>query len=305
MKDSKIEWCHHTFNPWWGCTKVSGHPGCAHCYAEAFSKRTGRAKWGKGEQRVLMSDSYWLAPLKWNAAAKAKGVRERVFCASMADVFDEEVSDEWRWRLFGLIANCDQLDWLLLTKRPHKARAFLEDEDLMNAAMSEGEAQKLYHEQTGEDPSLWFSVHFPLPNVQLGMSVSNQKTFDDNINFLTASPAAARFISYEPALGHVDFNLNAINHGMKLIDWIIVGGESGPGARPFDVEWARSTIKQCRGGHAAPFVKQLGRHPTMRVSGVPSMIFLDDKKGGTISEWTGTLEDLRVREFPTVHSPSI
>jgi len=116
-KDSKIEWTHHTFNPWWGCVKVS--PGCEHCYAEAFAKRVGKKVWGAQSDRRFFGDPHWREPLKWHDEAVITGERRRVFCASMADVFEDR--DELiphRIRLFQLIANTPKLDWLLLTKRP-------------------------------------------------------------------------------------------------------------------------------------------------------------------------------------------
>src|SRR6185503_17179454 len=116
-RDSKIEWTHHTFNPWWGCTKVS--PGCKHCYAETWAKRVGKALWGPKAPRREPSDAYWRQPLAWNADALRRGRRARVFCASMADVFEDRRDlDASRERLWQLIAESPKLDWLLLTKRP-------------------------------------------------------------------------------------------------------------------------------------------------------------------------------------------
>ncbi|HEY2512934.1 MAG TPA: DUF5131 family protein, partial [Polyangiaceae bacterium] len=117
VANSKIQWTDHTFNPWWGCQRVS--PGCEHCYAEAFAKRTGHGVWGPTAQRRFFGEAHWKEPLKWNEAAKRSGQRARVFCASMADVFE----DRWelephRARLAGLIRVTPHLDWLLLTKRP-------------------------------------------------------------------------------------------------------------------------------------------------------------------------------------------
>lgn len=345
MKNSKIEWTDHTFNPWWGCAEVPGHPGCAHCYAKAWAARTGRVKWGRGENRLLMSDFYWNEPLRWNEQAKKDGIRPRVFCASMADVFDAEVPDEWRHRLFGLIALCDQLDWLILTKRPALARDYFKE--ITNAAFAEGDAQNLYHKRTGKDPSLWLAVHFPLPNVIIGTSVSDQKTADEYIPLLLQVPAERRMISYEPALGPVDFDhwilgrcnacdetyygwqrwldpttkevseaptgLSECGHCgrefpddqrsecyTKPIDWIIVGGESGPKARPFNIEWARETIAQCKDAGVPCFVKQLGSAPYEAYFGAAPQAELKvftkpaDPKGGDPAEWP---EDLRVREF--------
>lgn len=301
MKDSKIEWTDHTFNPWWGCTKVPGHPGCAHCYAEAFSKRTGRAKWGKGEKRVIMSRDYWNQPLQWDRCAAAAGKRARVFCASMADVFDAEVPDMYREALFETICETRNLDWLLLTKRPDQAKRFYDeyifkhsDGRVMPAYLRGSHAKKL------------------LPNVWLGVSVSDQETADKYIPELLKVPAVCHFISYEPAVGPVNFYraTNTIVSTEKIgIDWIIVGGESGPKSRPFHTEWARSTVQQCAAARVACFVKQLGAKPLItRPDGDDAATLMDfplklkDAKGGDMSEWPGMLEDLRVRAFPTLHA---
>src|SRR3979490_3351945 len=119
MKNSLIEWTHHTWNPWSGCTKVS--PGCAHCYAETLSKRWGKDIWGPGKERQRTSAAYWRQPLRWDRESASIGERKRVFCASMADVFDSEVPRQWRSDLFDLIRKTQHLDWLLLTKRPEEA----------------------------------------------------------------------------------------------------------------------------------------------------------------------------------------
>ena len=114
-ENTKIEWADHTFNPWTGCTKVG--PGCDHCYAEGWAKRSGQVQWGHGAARRRTSEANWKQPMRWNAEAERIGVRYRVFCASLADVFDNEVPAEWRADLFDLIAKTPNLDWLLVTKR--------------------------------------------------------------------------------------------------------------------------------------------------------------------------------------------
>jgi protein gp37 len=116
-KNSHIEWTHHTFNPWWGCAKVS--PACQHCYAEAWAKRVGARVWGAKAPRRFFGNDHWNEPLKWNSEAKKNRIRYRVFCASMADVFEDRIDlDLWRARLWDLIDATPYLDWLLLTKRP-------------------------------------------------------------------------------------------------------------------------------------------------------------------------------------------
>src|SRR5205814_2553649 len=140
-QNSKIEWTDHTFNPWVGCTNVS--PGCDHCYAESWSKRSGLVKWGNSPRRRT-SEAYWRAPSKWQggaAAFQAKyGRRQRVFCASLADVFDNKAESEWRSDLFKLIAATPSLDWLLLTKRPQNIKKMLPSDwpDIFVRINSEG-----------------------------------------------------------------------------------------------------------------------------------------------------------------------
>jgi protein gp37 len=175
-ENSKIEWCDHTFNPWIGCQKVS--PGCDHCYAEAqnaFRKWNG-GTWGPHAPRKRTSDRYWKNPLKWNAEAglfeRRHDHRPRVFCASLADVFDNQVSPSLREDLFELIRECGRLDWLLLTKRPQNILKML--------------------------PADWADGY---ANVWLGMTAEDQPHFDQRWKHLLHVPAAIKFISYEPALG--------------------------------------------------------------------------------------------------------
>src|SRR5437764_65612 len=164
--NSGIQWTDHTFNPWIGCTKVS--PGCDHCYAEAWAKRYGTATWGSGQPRKPTSESNWNLPRKWNRQAEAEGRRYRVFCASLADVFDNEVPEEWRHRLFQLIKKTPHLDWLLLTKRIGNADDMLPTDHLLCA---------------------------PWPNIWLGASIVNQTEADRDIPKLLTTPARIRFLS--------------------------------------------------------------------------------------------------------------
>lgn len=244
MKDSKIEWCDHTFNPWMGCTKVS--PACDHCYAEVSGPaRVHRARgvemWGPQGQRVRTSAANWRQPLRWNAEAQRLGVRYRVFCASLADVFDNAVPDEWRLDMFQLIGDTPNLDWLLLTKRIGNA------EGMYQAAMGPSWA----------DNAAWPS------NVWIGATVVNQAEANRDIPKLLAVPAAKRFLSMEPLLEHVIvFSLDGpvdVPHGAKSpIDWVIVGGESGPHARPMHPAWVRDMADQCAEAGVAFFFKQWG-----------------------------------------------
>lgn len=289
--DSKIEWTDHTFNPWVGCTKIS--PGCDHCYAEGWAKRSGLVKWG-GERRRT-SSAYWRQPLKWNVEAQRTGVRARVFCASLADVFDNDVPWGWRADLFRVIRSTPALSWLLLTKR------------IGNVL-----------------PSLKALGCDRLPeNVWLGITVVNQEEADRDIPKLLAAPAWMRFLSCEPLLGPMDFDhewfesesfghaddcnddlcaLNADEHScagqvcpQPSIDWVIVGGESGPGARPFTLGWGKDIVRQCRAADVPVFVKQVGANPVNREGERCPHIL--DRKGKVMEEWP---EALRVREFPTI-----
>lgn len=254
MKDSKISWTDHTFNPWWGCVKVS--PGCEHCYAETFSKRTGHHIWGpaKTTPRRLFGDKHWAEPIKWNRQAAAVGERQRVFCASMADVFEDhsDVVDA-RDRLFALIDRTPHLDWLLLTKRPENIRHLW--------------------------PFGWYGEEFTWPNVWIGTSVENQAAAEQRIPALLEVPAAIRFLSCEPLLEPVNLqawfrwcpscgaprrDASAMRCGfceaypqvLNTIHWVIAGGESGPHARPMDLGWARSLRDQCQAAGTAFFMKQ-------------------------------------------------
>jgi protein gp37 len=221
---SSIEWTHHTFNPWWGCSKVS--PACEHCYAEAWAKRVGKSLWGLRAERRFFSDAHWREPLRWNARAAAAGVRRRVFCASMADVFEarDELRDA-RERLWILIADTPALDWLLLTKRPEHVAACV---------------------PWGND---WPQ------NVWLGTTVETQRWAQERIPHLLSNAARVRFLSCEPLLGPLDL---AEWLGRGRVDWVIAGGESGPKARPMDPIWPTSVRDQCKHAGVAFHFKQWG-----------------------------------------------
>lgn len=221
MRDSRIEWTDHTFNPWWGCTKVSA--GCAGCYAEAMSKRTGNRVWGDQAPRRFFGAHHWAQPLKWDAEARSSGRRARVFCASMADVFEDRqdlVAE--RERLWALIRATPHLDWLLLTKRAEHIAGML--------------------------PADWGNG---FPNVWLGTTVEDKDAYR-RISHLTETPAVVRFLSVEPMLqGLPDLWLQGI-------DWVIVGGESGPRNRRLAADWAREVRDACKSCHLPFFFKQWG-----------------------------------------------
>ena len=302
-QDSKIQWTHHTFNPWRGCTKVS--PGCEHCYAETMSKRNPSVlgEWGPNGKRVIAAESYWRQPLAWDRAAAKAWERHRVFCASLADVFeDRKELHRPRLRLFRLIEATPNLDWLLLTKRPEnvmpalKQAAMLDDSEFVTA---------------------WYFRSRVPHNVWLGVSVEDQQRADERIPLLLQTPAAVRFLSCEPLLGPISLrNVPGLNklpavhaaegRGHAGIDWVIVGGESGPGSRPFQVEWARSLRDQCKAAGVPFFLKQLGSNPvephyqdTRPTTMIHLPMSLRDKKGGDMAEWPA---DLRIREFPQVEN---
>lgn len=236
-ENSKIEWTHHTFNPWIGCQKVG--PGCDHCYAESWDARglQGRAsRWGAHAARTRTSAANWRKPLAWDKAAAAAGERHRVFCASLADVFDNHPSilPEWRADLWALIAATPHLDWMLLTKRPGNIDRML--------------------------PHGWVGGW---PNVWLGCTVVDQAEADRDIPKLLSIPARVRFLSMEPLLGPVDLTrwIGIEGDGASMgfgIDLVIVGGESGPGARPMHPDWVHSLRDQCIAAGVAFHFKQWG-----------------------------------------------
>ncbi|WP_454908418.1 phage Gp37/Gp68 family protein [Variovorax gossypii] len=260
--NSKIEWTDHTFNPWIGCTKVSvaatGGGGCDGCYAEVSTparvlRSVGAETWGTGAPRMRTSNATWRMPVRWNAQHDAfqaqHGRRQRVFCASLADVFDNAVDPEWRRDLFALIAATPNLDWLLLTKRIGNA------EGMIARALCE-------HDVVGGPEQL---PEWPWPNVWLGATVINQAEADRDIPKLLAVPAAKRFLSMEPLLGPVYLDPRLITplegcsqEGHRFIDWVIVGGESGPDARPMHPDWARSLRDQCAAASVPFLFKQHG-----------------------------------------------
>lgn len=229
-KGTEISWAHHTFNPWWGCRKVS--EACKHCYADVINNRhmvdwARTASWGVDGGRPVAPAHIWAEPVKWNASAGAKATRETVFCASMADVFEDRVDlDASRARLFRLIEQTPNLDWLLLTKRiEHVARL------------------------------VPWGRHWP-SNVWLGTSTENQKRVDERIEHLLASHAKLKFISAEPMLSAIDLG-SSLTRGL---DWVICGGESGNGSRPMLIEWARSLRDQTKRAGKAFHLKQWGWH---------------------------------------------
>jgi len=281
MGKSKISWTDYTFNPWIGCTKIS--EGCVNCYAERDNKfrNWNPNGWGKGVPRHRTSGANWLKPHKWNNKAKADGIRYKVFCASLADVFDDEVDGYWRIELLALIEQTKNLDWLLLTKRPENVMDMVD----------------------------WKS--FP-DNVWMGVTAENQKRADERIPELLKIPAKVRFVSAEPLLENIDFSKymwpvharwsavhktpeDAILAGdtvtyhrqhlvsvhSRFIDWIITGGESGKEAREMNPYWARFIQTQCKRARVSFFMKQMSGNTKALRNDIP--------------------EDLKVQEFPLVY----
>jgi len=271
---TKIEWCDATINFWWGCTKVS--PGCAHCYAESLSYRFGDDIWGKGKPRrkikgaVAMAEKLNRQYLERNPEPH-QGIeqRPRVFCSSMADWLDPEVPIEWLAEMLDTIRRTPHLDWLLLTKRPELWRELIESAMLslkLNSTPEKGrygDGWELYdwlgNWNCGDAPQ----------NVWIGTSVEDQKRADERIPALLEIPAKVRFLSCEPLLGPVD--LGALitfipddTHWIECcpiivgIHWVIVGGESGPYARPMQPDWARGLLWQCCKANVPFFFKQWG-----------------------------------------------
>lgn len=255
---TEIQWTDSTFNPWWGCARVS--EACQHCYAESWAKRFG-VEWGKKAERRTFGDKHWNEPLRWNRQADAAGVRRLVFCASMADVFEDhpELPPE-RERLWELITATPALTWQLLTKRP---------ENIM-----------------GMVPEAWLDG-WP-SNVWAGTTVETQRWAEERLPHLLEVPAPVRFVSCEPLFGPVDLGLQ-VDHRCHerdhittdvwfqcldcstedrivdwtypdgfQIDWVIAGGESGPKAQPSNPDWFRSLRDQCEAASVPYLFKQWG-----------------------------------------------
>lgn len=290
MKDSKIEWTDHTFNPWIGCTKVS--PGCANCYAETqdvrrFSKTLpGCSKdapvshWGKGASRYRTKAANWEEPVKWDREAAARieafrpGMsrvdvplaRPRVFCASLADWLDDEVPVEWLADLLELVHRTPHLDWLLLTKRPEKWRKRMDDAYARLFLRGQETYRWLMAWRDGNPPA----------NVWIGTTMEDQARAVERMPHLASIPARVHFVSAEPLLGEVDlvkaaFGCDESELGPEdelFISWVICGGESGPTARPMHPEWARKLRDQCARHGVAFFFKQWGEwHPANDLGG--------------------------------------
>ena len=348
MGKTNIEWATDVWNPIRGCSRVS--EGCRNCYAERMAirqaspgidseeARDGQYKGKPSAYHGLVKSTpagpRWTGEVRLVEELLVKPLRlrspRRIFVNSMSDLFHEKVSNEAIAAIFGVMIFANQHVFQILTKRAARMCDWFAW--LLHASPSimpelRGETQRATcwkaMERFGvEWDGRWCGSQWPLPHVWLGVSVEDQATADERIPLLLETPAAVRWVSYEPALGPVTFSQ------AEQLDWIVVGGESGPGARPFYVSWARSVLRQCRAAGVPAFVKQLGANVIDRndnfgfdgwdettwpyrvehrvehdihgyreeYQGADCRIRLIDRKGGDPAEWPA---DLRVREFPT------
>jgi protein gp37 len=320
MAKTQISWCDYTFNPWRGCSRASA--GCDHCYAEQMAKRNPKVfgTWGPGPQgnRVVGSDAYWKLPRRWNREAAAAGLegndRPRVFCGSMMDVFEDRPDlVHWRAGLFEVIDETGNLQWMLLTKRPENIRR------LMPPFVVQ------YRAEAG-DSSYIEGVR---ENVWLGATIENDAVAAKRLGHLLRVPAARRFLSLEPLLGPIDLaailarqSLSALGRNVygaiaedrrnatapsDMLHEVIIGGESGPNARPCRIEWIKDLLAQCDAVGIPCYVKQLGSDPrlddpTLGRQGEALPIRargksdggIRDRKGGDPAEWP---KELQVRAY--------
>lgn len=297
---TKIQWADRTFNPWRGCSKYS--KGCKFCYAERDSNRNPAVLgvWGPDGTREVAAEAQWNGVRRWQEVAEHDGVTFRVFCASIADVFEGPDTlprgyvlavANARAKLFELIATTPNLTWMLLTKRSDGIKSRIRE-----VAMEHG------YRRGAEMARRWIEDKDPPRNVWLGVSVEDQETSGRMLDLVNV-PAAVRFLSIEPLLGPIHLGLDgtlpaavtgtACVRIHERIHWVIVGGESGAQrkARPFDLAWAESIVAECQDMRVPVFVKQFGRNP--EAEGM--RLRLIDDKGGDMQEWP---ENLRVRQLP-------
>lgn len=330
MSDTtKIQWAEHTGGPYFGCSCVS--PGCAFCYAMAlalsrlepifrrayklagFADWATRPVWGDKATRVL-SKGFWNDARRINAKHAKEGTRGRWFPSMIdwldtmpAGIIDQDGKKldpvQVRSDFLRLIFETKNLDWLLLTKRPENFRDLIE-EVLILANGGDPKDKQWFAEHDGSFPAGEFADWLnewtgenPPANVWIGASAEDQQRADERIPALAKIPAVVRFLSCEPLLEGIDI-IRQTNP--NCFDWVIVGGESGSGARPCNVEWIRNIMQQCKASKVPVFVKQLGARPywngtTHTLTAHSQYLEFKDKKGGDISEWP---KDLQVREYP-------
>lgn len=312
MSQTSIEWTDYTFNPWWGCTKVSA--GCKNCYAEKIAHRYTGPKWGDQEPRREASAVTWNLPHVWNSKAEKAQRTFNVFCGSMCDVFEmnpDPTVTSGQYELFKLIHQTPFLNWQLLTKRPE---SILE-------LMPGGIQNPLLVQSIGN----WYRN--PPRNVWYGTSVEDEATARRRLPYLLNVPAHLRFVSVEPLLESVSlskwfacpicpmrFRENGLGMGCpacdftgKAIHWVIIGGESGPGCRPCNLQHIRDLVGECLAYEIPVFVKQLGAKPIDVEYGICGSKFaqldyqMQDAKGGNAAEWGELVPALRM--FPNDPRP--
>ena len=345
-ESSKIEWTHATWNPITGCSVVS--PGCTKCYAMRLAG--GRLRHTRKYEFLTQPSKagpVWTGEVRFDEATLTVPLRwrepRRIFVCSMSDLFHEDVPDEWIDRIFAVMALAPQHTFQVLTKRPERMRDYV-SQNREGREISERLAE-LYvsHPQIATRWPLTAeraiaAAHWPLPNVWVGTSVEDQKRADERIPHLLNTPAAVRFLSCEPLLGPIDLTaikrtktegyMRPLDGRFRTLDWIIVGGESGPRARLCNLAWMRDIIKQCHAASVPVFIKQLGPRPreictspkqfpvNLETIGVwvngmsetrqAKVLSRDghrytvewplrDPKGGDMAEWP---TDLRIREYP-------
>lgn len=310
----------------WFCQRVS--PGCTNCYASAMNRYRGNghdyAVRNAEKVDIRIDEKHLVKPLSWKKPI-------RIFPCSMTDLFLDAHTDEMIAQVYAVMALAQRHTFQVLTKRPERRRNLLADAGFREliAVFAGEKAMELTDPHDRRTDDLRATVpdiegdDWPLPNIWEGISAEDQERADERIPILLETPAAVRWVSYEPALGPIDFTEHLWGravfcdlcpkdadcecgfktrreNGEPSIDWIVFGGESGGGARGFDIEWGRSTIAQCREAGAAVFAKQLGRKPFERnLVDDSTSIHLIDAKGEDPSEWT---EDLRVREYPAARA---
>jgi protein gp37 len=301
MSTSKIEWTEETWNPVAGCSLVS--PGCTNCYAMRMASRLeamGQTKYA-GTTKKVNGLSVWTGKINLADDALAIPLKRSKptmwFVNSMSDLFHKDVPFEYIDKVFAVMALTPQHTYQILTKRTERMAEYTAATYLPGGVLVALDQMESGIEATG--------AQWPLPNVWLGTSCEDQQRADERIPHLLKCPAAVRFLSCEPLLGPIDFGDEDEIHGpfnrldLGLIHWVIVGGESGPGARPMNVEWARSIVEQCKAAGAACFVKQLGAHPICndvdREMHADGTLF---NEGIHKDEWHMTLRDKKGNYIP-------
>ncbi|MEG4574283.1 phage Gp37/Gp68 family protein [Microcoleus sp. N3A4] len=317
MSKTKIEWSDYSWNPLVGCSKISA--GCSRCYAAEAAKSARLQQFSQYQKvkdwdgTIEFVENQLLKPLSWNSPKK-------VFVCSMSDIFHANVKDEWLDRIFAVMALASQHTFQILTKRPERLRPYLQQgakQRIRRGAVDLGRSLNLTPERY--EPYETCEFDWPLSNIWLGTSTENQKAADDRIPSLLQIPASVRFLSCEPLLESIDLRKylgicsgcqscefqGGHRIGLSRLNLVIVGGESGTGARPCNIDSIRSLVQQCQQSETAVFVKQLGSNPIMTacyidgVAATHQKLKLADRKGGDINEFP---EDLQVREFPQYFS---